>query len=197
MLSKTVYPHVEFGQGNFLPWILGTVDAGRFGATVEGMDLEATHTKLKKILRHKVSDKKLVSYIMYPKVFEYYARHFKKYAQVSAIPTYPFFYDLEQGEEVEVEIEAGKKLLVKYLTTGDVSNEGNRKVFFELNGQPRAIRILDKNPSANVTVHPKAEYGNPKPVPAPMPGMVVTVDVTVGQKVKKGDPLLSLEAMKM
>ncbi len=169
----------------------------RYGETVQHLDLDATRKKLKKILRHKISDTELASYIMYPKVFEAYAQHFKKYAQVSAIPTYPFFYGLTQGEEVEVEIEAGKKLIIKYLTTGDVDNEGTREVFFELNGQPRTIRILDKKSSAHVVVHPKSEDGNPKHVPAPMPGMVVTVDVTVGQQVKKGTPLLSLEAMKM
>ena len=169
----------------------------RYGETVDDMDMAVTRQSLNKILRRKVSDTELASYIMYPKVFEQYARHFKKYAQVSAIPTYPFFYGLAQGEEVEVEIEAGKKLIVKYLTTGEVDNEGTREVFFELNGQPRTIRIADKKVSAHLIVQPKAEDGNPKHIPAPMPGMVVTVDVTIGQKIKKGDPLLSLEAMKM
>ena len=169
----------------------------RYGDTVAPLNMDTTRTDLKKIIRHKVSDTELASYIMYPKVFEQYAQHFKKYAQVSAIPTYPFFYGLEQGEEVEVEIEAGKTLIVKYLTTGDGDSEGYREVFFELNGQPRSVRILDTAASASKAPHPQAEDGNPKHVPAPMPGMVVTIDVTIGEQVTKGTPLLSLEAMKM
>lgn len=169
----------------------------RYGDTVPAMDIEKTRDTIKKSLRHKVSDQDLASYIMYPKVFEEYAQHFKKYAQVSAIPTYSFFYGLIQGEEIEVEIEAGKTLIIKYLTTGDVDLEGYREVFFELNGQPRTIRIQDKNTTTGIKSHPRAEDGNPKHIPAPMPGMVVTLDVAVGQHIKRGEALLSLEAMKM
>jgi pyruvate carboxylase len=98
---------------------------------------------------------------------------------------------------VSIDIDKGKTLVVRQTGRSDaVDEEGKIKVFFELNGQPRTVRV----PKAGVAgghAKARAEEGNPKHVGAPMPGMVVTVAVKVGQQVKKGDPLLSMEAMKM
>jgi pyruvate carboxylase len=113
------------------------------------------------------------------------------------LPTSPFFYGLLDREEIAIDIDKGKTLVVRQTGRSDtVDEEGKIKVFFELNGQPRTVRVHKAGLGA-VKAKPKAEEGNPKHVGAPMPGMVVTVAVKVGQKVSKGDPLLSMEAMKM
>ncbi|MGB1361371.1 MAG: pyruvate carboxylase, partial [Alphaproteobacteria bacterium] len=169
----------------------------RYGEIVGDMDLKKTLSEAEKLIRRKMSENELASYIMYPKVFEDYAKVNKKYANVDAIPTYNFFYGMEQGEEINIEIEKGKTIIVKFLTIGDTDKEGMREVFFEINGQPRIVKVIDKSKAGDIKVNPKAEDGNMKHIPAPMPGMVVTVDVAVGQKVHKGEALLSLEAMKM
>ena len=112
--------------------------------------------------------------------------------------TSPFFYGLLDREEIAIDIDKGKTLVVRQTGRSDtVDEEGKIKVFFELNGQPRTVRVPKAGLAATGRAKPKADPGNPLHVGAPMPGMVVTVAVKVGQKVAKGDPLLSLEAMKM
>jgi pyruvate carboxylase len=116
---------------------------------------------------------------------------------VSLLPTSPFFYGLLDREEVSIDIDKGKTLVVRQTGRSDaVDDEGKIKVFFELNGQPRTVRVPKAGAAAG-SAKAKAEEGNSRHVGAPMPGMVVTVAVKVGQIVKKGDPLLSMEAMKM
>jgi pyruvate carboxylase len=113
------------------------------------------------------------------------------------LPTPTFFYGMEPGEEVAVEIETGKTLIVKFLTVGDPHADGSRTVFFELNGQPREVRVLDKALAGKGEVTPKAETGNPLHVGAPMPGLVTRVGVAAGEQVAAGQKLFTLEAMKM
>jgi pyruvate carboxylase len=104
---------------------------------------------------------------------------------------------MQPGEEVVVELERGKALVLRFLATSEPDEQGRRKVFFELNGQPRTVQVADAKVAPAKPPQPKAEDGNSAHVPAPMPGLVVTIAVTEGQKVEKGDVLLSLEAMKM
>ena len=96
-----------------------------------------------------------------------------------------------------MDIEAGKTLIIKFLTVGDPHPDGQRLVFFELNGQPREVQVLDRALAGEAQKHPKAESGNPRHVGAPMPGLVVTVPVAPGEQVAKRQKLLTLEAMKM
>ena len=133
---------------------------------------------------------------MYPKVFHDYAEHRSHFGDVSVLPTPAFFYGLQEGEEISVDLEPGKTLLIKLQGSAEVPEEGIVKLFFELNGQPRVVRVPKAGATAKAE-HPKAEDGNPRHIGAPMPGMVVAVAVKPGQKVKRGDPLLSIEAMKM
>jgi pyruvate carboxylase len=113
------------------------------------------------------------------------------------IPTRNFFYGLPPGSEIKVEIEAGKTLIVRYLATGDVHEDGSRTVFFELNGQPREVTVTDRGASVKVAPRRKADPANPGHVAAPMPGKVSAIAVKVGQAVRSGQHLFSLEAMKM
>jgi pyruvate carboxylase len=113
------------------------------------------------------------------------------------LPTPVFFYGLDEESEVAVAIERGKTLFIRYLATGEPDEEGRRRVFFELNGQPRSISVADRRSAATRKARPKAEDGNPAHLAAPMPGLVVRVNVQAGQEVSQGDALLSIEAMKM
>jgi len=170
---------------------------GRAGDHLPPVDLEAKRLEAEHAIGRKLTDTDLASYLMYPKVFKDYAEHRRHYSDVSLLPTSPFFYGLLDREEIAIDIDKGKTLVVRQTGRSDtVDEEGKIKVFFELNGQPRTVRVLKAGLGA-VKAKPKAEEGNPKHVGAPMPGMVVTVAVKVGQKVAKGDPLLSMEAMKM
>jgi pyruvate carboxylase len=106
---------------------------------------------------------------------------------------------MQPGEEVSIDIEPGKTLIIKFLTVGDPHDDGRRLVFFELNGQPREVLILDRALAGEGAIRrrPKAEPGNLLHVAAPMPGAVVNVAVAAGDQVAVGQKLLTLEAMKM
>jgi len=177
---------------------------GRPGATLPPVDLEAVRAKLaadlgqaEEVEDRVVDDEDLNGYLMYPKVFmEYRARH-RSYGPVRCLPTRTFFYGMEPGEEITAEIDPGKTLEIRLQTVGETQDDGDVRVFFELNGQPRVIRVANRAVKAKTAARPKAVDGNPNHIGAPMPGAVASVAVTVGQKVKAGDMLLTIEAMKM
>jgi len=190
--------------GGFPPGILLKVlkdekpNTERPGAHLDPVDLEATRKELVDLLEGKqVDDEDLNGYLMYPKVFlDYMGRH-RIYGPVRTLPTRTFFYGMQPGEEISAEIDPGKILEIRLQTVGETGEDGEVKVFFELNGQPRVIRVPDRKAKASTAARPKAEQGNANHVGAPMPGVVASVTASVGQKVKKGDMLLTIEAMKM
>jgi pyruvate carboxylase len=170
---------------------------GRAGATLPAADFQATRAELEKKLKHPVEQRDVLSYLLYPKVFLEYARHQWQYSDTSVLPTPVFFYGMQPGDEASIEIEPGKTLIVKFLTVGDPHPDGRRLVFFELNGQPREVFVLDRSLVSEEKAHPKADLGNPKHVAAPMPGLLVSVTAAAGDQVAKGQKLFTLEAMKM
>jgi pyruvate carboxylase len=170
---------------------------GRPGASLPPADFAATREELAKKLGRTVNEQEVVSYLLYPRVFLEFAAHQAKYSDVSVLPTVTFFHGMEPGEEISIEIEKGKTLIVKFLTVGEPHADGTRQVFFELNGQPRDVRVQDRSLSAKQEGTPKAEPGNPRHVGSPMPGMVTQVAVEPGEEVAAGQKLLTLEAMKM
>ena len=169
----------------------------RPGASLPPADFEATRQTLGDKSGKIISDREVITHLLYPRVHADFITHQTKYSDTSVLPTPVFFYGMEPGEEVGVEIEAGKTLIIKFLTVGDPHLDGRRLVFFELNGQPREVLVLDKSLTASVKSHPKGEAGNPDHVTAPMPGLVVRVGVVQGERVKKGQKLVTMEAMKM
>ena len=169
---------------------------GRPGESIPAVDLAQARSEAEKALGFELSDVDLASYLMYPKVYKDFAEHRKLYGDVSTLPTPVFFYGLQEREEISVDIDQGKTLVIRLQGSTELADEGASKLFFELNGQPRAIRIEHTGSSSKVE-HPKANEGDPKQVGAPMPGMVVRIAVQLGQSVAKGEPLLALEAMKM
>jgi len=169
----------------------------RPGAKLEAADFTKTRQELALKTGHEPSDRDVLSYLLYPQVFLDFTKHREKFGDTSVIPTRPFFYGLQNNDEITIEVEPGRSLIVSFLTTSDVHEDGTRTVFFELNGQPRSVRVPDHSVEGDLHVHPKAEPDNPHHVAASMPGKVSRVDVNKGDKVKQGQGLLSLEAMKM
>ncbi len=170
----------------------------RPGLHLKPVDMEATRADLSAQLDGKaVDDEDLNGYLMYPKVFlDYMGRH-KTYGPVRTLPTKTFFYGMQPGEEITAEIDPGKTLEVRMQAVADMNEDGEVKVFFELNGQPRTIRVLNRLAAADKVNRPKAEDGNANHIGAPMPGVVATVAAVAGKEVKEGDLLLTIEAMKM
>lgn len=170
----------------------------RPGADVPPTDLDATRTELTALLEGKdVDDEDLQGYLMYPKVFlDYMGRH-RTYGPVRVLPTHTFFYGMQPGDEITAEIDPGKTLEIRMQAIGETNEDGEAKVFFELNGQPRVIRVPNRMVKATTIQRPKAEAGNPDHIGAPMPGVVASVAAVVGNEVKEGDLLLTIEAMKM
>ena len=170
----------------------------RPGKRLKPVDLEATRARLSEELEGmEVDGEDLNGYLMYPKVFLDYMGRRRIYGPVRTLPTRNFFYGMEPGEEISAEIDPGKTLEIRLSTVGETSEEGDVRVFFELNGQPRAVRVANRKVKEQAGRKPRAEEGNPLHLGAPMPGLVGSVSVKAGDRVKAGDLLLTIEAMKM
>jgi pyruvate carboxylase len=170
----------------------------RPGKHLKPVDIEETRAQvIKELEGKKIDDEDLAGYLMYPKVFmDYMGRH-RSYGPVRTLPTHTFFYGMSPSEEISVEIDPGKTMEIRLQAVGDTGEDGEVKVFFELNGQPRVIRVPNRLVKATTQQRPKAELGNANHIGAPMPGVVATVATSVGAQVKEGDLLLTIEAMKM
>ncbi len=175
----------------------GDVLTTRPGESMPPADFSSAEKKVSDILGRSANQKEILSWLLYPRVFQDYASFVSKHGDVSVLPTPAFLEGPKPGEELAISIETGKTLLVRLLTVGEPHSDGTRTVFFELNGQPRSVTITDRTLEAQVQRRPKADSGDPQQVGAPMPGLVVTVAIHPGDKVTKGQKLLSLEAMKM
>ncbi|NTG47565.1 pyruvate carboxylase [Agrobacterium rhizogenes] len=170
----------------------------RPGSLLAEADLDAERKVIETKLERKVDDFEFASYLMYPKVFTDYALAADTYGPVSVLPTPAYFYGLKEGGELFAEIEKGKTLVVVNQAMTATDEKGMVTVFFELNGQPRRIKVPDRAHGASGSaVRRKAEPGNAAHVGAPMPGVISRVFVTPGQAIKAGDVLVSIEAMKM
>src|SRR4051812_12234108 len=130
---------------------------GRPGATLPKVNMEKTREEVAEKTRHEISDTDLASYLMYPQVFLEFDRFRGHYGDVSVIPTKPFFYGLKPYQEVPIEIEPGKTLQVTFLTVGDPDADGMVTVFFELNGQPREVKVPDRSRTSTKVERAKAD----------------------------------------
>ncbi len=170
----------------------------RPGELADPIDLEATRTELTAKLGRPANDDDLYSHLMYPQVFADFTAFRAKYDDLSSLPTPAFFYGLQIGEEIEIEIDTGKILIIKLISIGEADSAGRRALFYELNGMPRESIVTDNSlKSVSTASRQKGESDNPAHGCAPMPGMVTEVAVSPGQEVKAGDKLVILEAMKM
>jgi pyruvate carboxylase len=171
--------------------------SGRPGAELAPVDFAAERTRIQQAIPWPVTDDDLASSLMYPRVWLDYANDRKQFGDLAILPTPVFFYGMEPGQEISIDLERGKTLIVRYVTSSETHEDGTRTVFFELNGQPRSIPVVDRSQVAKHPPQRKVEPGNPRHVGAPMPGSVATISTAVGRKVARGDVLATLEAMKM
>jgi pyruvate carboxylase len=149
-----------------------------------------------KLKREPTTDE-LFSHLMYPQVFADFQRHQREYGDVSVLPTPAFFFGLKPGEEISVEIERGKVLIIRLVSVGAPDKDGRRTVNFDLNGMAREASIPDRSVAAKTVARAKADLADPLQIAAPIPGLIAALSVSVGAKVAKGDKLLMMEAMKM
>jgi pyruvate carboxylase len=164
---------------------------------LEEVDFAALKEELFKELGRAVTDFDVLAYALYPKVFLDYNKTIELFGDVSNLDTATFLYGMRLGEEIEVEIEKGKTLIVKLVSIGQPLADGTRVVYFELNGQSREVIIKDENIKSSVVSKVKADPKNKEQIGATMPGTVIRVVVEKGDQVKQGDHLIITEAMKM
>ena len=144
-----------------------------------------------------VTEQDVISYVLYPKVVDQFMQTKQQYGDLSLLDTPTFFFGMRNGETVEIEIDTGKRLIIKLETISEPDENGYRTIYYVMNGQARRISIKDENIKTNTNLKPKADKSNPSHIGAQMPGSVTEVKVTVGEEVKVNQPLLITEAMKI
>ncbi|KAK6199414.1 carbamoyl-phosphate synthase L chain, ATP binding domain-containing protein [Scheffersomyces amazonensis] len=170
--------------------------SSRPGLILPPIDFESIREELISRYGNTIKESDVASYVMYPKVFEAYKKQVEKYGVLSVLPTRYFLKPCKIGQELTVDIEKGKTLIIKLLAIGEISQQtGTREVFFELNGEMRSVTVDDKTVSIETKTRPKASQ--PNDVGAPMAGVVIEIRTKSGTEVKKGDPIAVLSAMKM
>jgi pyruvate carboxylase len=185
--------------GGWPPDVVAAVLGGRTPEEPKAprIDLWKTRHDLFVKTKREATDDDLFGHLMYPEVFAEFAAFQSDYSDVSVLPTPAFFYGLRPGEEISVDIEAGKTLIIKLVNIGLPDPQGRRIVSYELNGVPRESTIVDASLQAQVKARAKADPDDPLQLGAPIPGVITGLHATVGGKVARGDKLLILEAMKM
>ena len=169
----------------------------RPGELLDPANFEEERKKLEETVGHPVNDKDLMSYLLYPHVFIEYDRHIEKYGSTSVIPTPAFFYGLDAGEEITVDIDMGKTLIIKLNAVGSSQADASRHLYFELNGLARTVTVKDKSLESTVVTRAKVDKFNKRHIGAPMPGKVFKLLVKAGNTVEVGDVVVVTEAMKM
>jgi len=167
------------------------------GSTREVADLDKLRAELCSKLKRPATNDDLYSSLMYPRVFATFEKHRHDHSDVSVLPTPAFFYGLQPREEISVNIEAGKTLIIRLVRVGEPEKDGRRIVTYELNGMTRETYVADRQIAVKAKQRPKADLTDARQISAPIPGLIASIPVSVGHKVAKGDKLLVMEAMKM
>jgi pyruvate carboxylase len=170
---------------------------GRPGASLPDLDLTALKDQLTRNHGPTIRDVDVLSAALYPAVFAEYMAFRAQYSDTGKLPTRAFLAPLGIGNELSVEIEEGKTLIVRLMAIGELGADGQREVFFELNGQPRSLRIADRAASTTIVRRERADPADHTALGAPMPGGVVELRVKVGDHVPAGAAVVVLSAMKM
>lgn len=170
----------------------------RPGELADPVDLDTTRKELGEKLGRAATDHDLYSHLMYPQVFADFNDFLLSHDRVAGMPTTAFFYGLQVGEEISIEIDRGKILFIKLIGVSEPDGDGRVNVFYELNGMPRESQIVDlASVPKDLVTRQKGDANDPLQIVAPMPGMVSEISAEVGSKVEEGDPVITLEAMKM
>ena len=169
----------------------------RPGALAAPVDFAQVKAELAEKIGYEPKQEEVLSYLMYPQVFLDYQTAYNMFADVTMLDTPTFFSGMRLGETINVEIEKGKILIIRLDEIGEPDIEGNRTLFFNLNGQRREILIKDTAIKSAIQTKRKAEPTNKEQIGATMPGSVLEIFVKKGDRVKQGDTLMVTEAMKM
>jgi pyruvate carboxylase len=172
----------------------------RPGELLPPVDFEKIRNDLTKRMNRTPSNREVLSYALYPKVFDDFISFIKKYGDLSMMDSPLFFDGLRRGTPFDVELAEGKIFIIELIQIGKIDSDGNRRVVFEVNGNRREMTILDKtyrSEKASVSSTQMADPDNQKEIGAGIPGSVSKIMVKDGDAVKEGDSLLILEAMKM
>jgi pyruvate carboxylase len=169
----------------------------RPGSLREPIDFVALKAELEEKIQRTASDEDVISYLMYPQIFLDYVAIYDKFGDVTKLDTPTFFHGMRMGEQIEVQIEKGKTLIIKLNSIGEPDSDGMRILYFDLNGQGREIEVKDMSITSTKAIRKKAEPTNKEHVGATMPGSVLEVLVKRGDRVSQGDPVVITEAMKM
>jgi pyruvate carboxylase len=167
------------------------------GGRSRPFELKRVAREIESKIHREPTHREVLSYLMYPQVFVEFDRERKHHSEVQVVPTKNFFYGMEIGEEILVDIEQGKTIILKLLSVGAPGPDGMRKLVFEVNGVPREIDIEDRNFTKKVVSRRKADPGDLHQLAATMQGVVAEVRARPGLAVEQGEVLLILEAMKM
>ena len=144
-----------------------------------------------------VMEQKVLSYALYPKVYEDYCEHFQAYNDVSKLESHVYFYGLRPGEETTIQIEEGNDTLIKFIGKSEPDEKGYRILQFEVNGFLREVKILDKHFEVKADRKLKTDPKNPGHLGATLPGTICDIRIKEGDRVQKNMPLMVIEAMKM
>lgn len=168
----------------------------RPGKLLPPVDFDRLEQEVRKF-RNDPERKDLISYAMYPKVYEDFCRHRKEYGYITRMGSHVFFNGMALGETNKINIEDGKTLVIKYLGLGDHNDDGTINVQFELNGMRREVAVRDPNASEKTRQVVQADESDPRQVGASIPGMVSKLHVQPGDAVEENQVLMTIEAMKM
>ena len=168
----------------------------RPGKLLPPVDFDQLEQEVRKF-RDDPERKDLISYAMYPKVYEDFCRHRKEYGYITRMGSHVFFNGMALGETNKINIEDGKTLVIKYLGLGDHNDDGTINVQFELNGMRREVAVRDPNASEKTRQVVQADESDPRQVGASIPGMVSKLHVQPGDTVEENQVLMTIEAMKM
>jgi len=170
----------------------------RPGADLPPADLEAAASELQNKLGREATHAEVLAYVLYPRVFlDFIDRQREHGEHLSVLPTVAFFHGMGLGQEIHLETEPGQGLVIRLVAIGDPDGEGQRQVFFDLNGQPRRILMHDRTLGIQVERHTKADGDDPCQVGAPLPGLLASHTHGEGDTVPEGEILAVIEAMKM
>ena len=169
----------------------------RPGEYLEPIDFDALREELQEKQQEKVTEQDLISYALYPKVYEQYVKTYEQFGNVAILDTPTFFFGMRDNEKIEIEIDKGKILIIQLKTITNPDENGVRTVFFDMNGQARRIQVKDENIQASHLAKPKADKADPTHIGAQMPGTIIEVKVAEGEQVEAGQSLIISEAMKM
>jgi pyruvate carboxylase len=169
----------------------------RPGSLAQPIDFKAVQAELEQKVGHSVTFEEVISYVLYPKVFLDYVDRQKQYGAVTVLDTPTFFQGMRIGERVDIELAIGETEIVSLNEIGDPDDEGQRTLYFDINGHAREVRVADLSVHNTVVKKRKAEPTKPGEIGATMSGSVLRVLVQKGDEVKKGTPIIVTEAMKM